>query len=119
MARDHSEFTRDYVGTIPAPLKDIFKLRIAQEVREDLAPAGTVLIKEDGHFLKFIARGMHGHNDGHFLILYILTPFLENVVRNLVLQTKGLEGLAMRQSLRPVLKVKPFQIFAAIHKFEI
>ena len=47
----------------------------------------------------------------------ILIPFLKDVIRNFVLQTKRLERLSMRQSLGLVLKVKPFKIFTAIHDF--
>ena len=46
----------------------------------------------------------------------ILKPFLENVIRNFILDTKRLERFSMRQSLGLVLKVKPFKIFTAIHK---
>ena len=45
----------------------------------------------------------------------LLKPFLENVIRDFVLDTKRLERFSMRQSLRLVLKVKPFKIFTAIH----
>ncbi|HCY68702.1 MAG TPA: hypothetical protein DHV19_00495 [Bacteroides cellulosilyticus] len=45
----------------------------------------------------------------------ILEPFLKDVIRNLVLNTKRLERFSMRQSLSLVLKVKPFKIFTAIH----
>ena len=38
----------------------------------------------------------------------ILKPFLENVIRNFILDTKRLERFSMRQSLALVLKVKPF-----------
>ena len=49
----------------------------------------------------------------------LLKPFLENVIRDFVLDTKRLEGFSMRQSLRLVLKVKPFKIFTAIHNSKI
>ncbi len=45
----------------------------------------------------------------------ILEPFLKNVIRNFILNTKRLEGFSMRKSLSLVLKVKTFQIFTAIH----
>ena len=45
----------------------------------------------------------------------LLKPFLENVIRDFVLDTKRLEGFSMRQCLGLVLKVKPFKIFTAIH----
>ncbi|OUN78189.1 hypothetical protein B5G04_16165 [Bacteroides sp. An51A] len=45
----------------------------------------------------------------------ILKPFLENVIRDFVLDTKRLERFPMRQCLGLVLKVKPFKIFTAIH----
>ena len=37
----------------------------------------------------------------------LLKPFLENVIRDFVLDTKRLERFSMRQSLGLVLKVKP------------
>ena len=45
----------------------------------------------------------------------LLKPFLENVIRDFVLDTKRLERFSMRQSLGLVLKVKPFKIFTALH----
>ena len=45
----------------------------------------------------------------------LLKPFLENVIRDFVLDTKRLERFPMRQRLGLVLKVKPFKIFTAIH----
>ncbi|VYU12262.1 Uncharacterised protein [Paraprevotella clara] len=44
-----------------------------------------------------------------------LIPFLKNIIRNFVLNTKRLERFAMRQGLGLVLKVKPFKLFTAIH----
>ena len=38
----------------------------------------------------------------------ILIPFLKNIIKYFVLQTKRLERLSMRQRLGLVLKVKPF-----------
>ena len=49
----------------------------------------------------------------------LLKPFLENVIRDFVLDTKRLERFSMRQSLGLVLKVKPFKIFTAIHNLLI
>ena len=45
----------------------------------------------------------------------ILKPFLENVIRDFVLDTKRLERFSMRKCLALVLKVKPFEIFTAVH----
>ena len=45
----------------------------------------------------------------------LLKPFLENVIRDFVLDTKRLERFPIRQCLGLVLKVKPFKIFTAIH----
>ena len=53
--------------------------------------------------------------DFNYFFAGILKPFLENVIRDFVLDTKRLEGFSMRQSLTLVLKVKPFKIFTAIH----
>lgn len=44
----------------------------------------------------------------HDVLAGILVPFLKNVVRNLVFQTKQLEGLAMEQGLCLKPKVKTF-----------
>ena len=46
----------------------------------------------------------------------ILEPFLKDVIRNFVFNTKRLERFSIRQGLGLVLKVKPFKIFTAIHK---
>ena len=51
----------------------------------------------------------------NYFFASILKPFLENVIRDFVLDTKRLERFSMRQSLGLVLKVKPFKIFTAIH----
>ena len=44
-----------------------------------------------------------------YLITRILIPLVRDVIRNFVLQTKGLEGLTMRQRLGLVLKVKTLE----------
>ena len=51
----------------------------------------------------------------NYFFASILEPFLKDVIRNLVLNTKRMERFSTRQSLRLVLKVKPFKIFTAIH----
>ena len=51
----------------------------------------------------------------NYFFANILKPFLEDVIRDVVLQTKRLERFSMRQCLALVLKVKPFKIFTAIH----
>ena len=53
--------------------------------------------------------------DFNYFFSSVLKPFLEDVIRDVVLQTKRLERFSMRQSLGLVLKVKPFKIFTAIH----
>ena len=53
--------------------------------------------------------------DFNYFFASILKPFLENVIRDFVLDTKRLERFSMRQCLALVLKVKPFEIFTAIH----
>ena len=52
-------------------------------------------------------------------MLTILIPFLKDVVRNVVPDTERLEGFPMRQGLCLVLKVKPFEIFTAVHNYKI
>ncbi|RGS52938.1 hypothetical protein DWX87_15355 [Bacteroides uniformis] len=55
--------------------------------------------------------------DFNYFFTGIPVPFLKDVIRNFVLNTKRLERFSMRQSLGLVLKVKPFKIFTTIHKF--
>ncbi|MBD9108864.1 MAG: hypothetical protein EGQ74_01395 [Bacteroides nordii] len=55
--------------------------------------------------------------DFNYFFPDIPVPFLKDVIRNFVLNTKRLERFSMRQSLGLVLKVKTFKIFTAIHKF--
>ncbi|RJX08935.1 hypothetical protein DWW74_00035 [Bacteroides sp. AF17-1] len=55
--------------------------------------------------------------DFNYFFPGIPVPFLKDVIRNFVLNAKRLERFSMRQSLGLVLKVKPFKIFTAIHKF--
>ncbi|HAT99683.1 hypothetical protein GAZ87_21935 [Phocaeicola vulgatus] len=55
--------------------------------------------------------------DFNYFFPGIPVPFLKDVIRNFVLNTKRLERFSMRQSLGLVLKVKSFKIFTAIHKF--
>ncbi|MBT9853031.1 hypothetical protein GPL07_22345 [Phocaeicola vulgatus] len=55
--------------------------------------------------------------DFNYFFPGIPVPFLKDVIRDFVLNTKRLERFSMRQSLGLVLKVKPFKIFTAIHKF--
>ena len=51
----------------------------------------------------------------NYFFASILKPFLEDVIRDVVLQTKRLERFSMRQCLGLVLKIKSFKIFTAIH----
>lgn len=51
----------------------------------------------------------------YYLFQCVLVPFLEDVIRDLLPQTKRLDRLPMRQRLRLVLKIKTHQIFATIY----
>lgn len=81
-------------------------MRIIEEVR---AGCGDLLL-----FL-MANHGSTINPDFNHFFPSILEPFLKDVIRNLVLDTKRLERLSMRQSLGPVLKVKTFKIFTTIH----
>lgn len=48
----------------------------------------------------------------------ILEPFLKNVIRNFVLNTKRLEGFPIKQNLCIVQKVKLFKIFTVVHDYK-
>ena len=68
--------------------------------------------------LVFFLIGYHGSTVNlyfNYFFTGILIPFLKDVVRNVVPDTERLEGFSMRQGLCLVLKVKPFEIFTAVH----
>ncbi|RGS91273.1 hypothetical protein DWX66_18240 [Phocaeicola vulgatus] len=73
------------------------------------------MITSPGFFLMTNCRSTI-NLDFNYFFPGIPVPFLKDVIRNFVLNTKRLERFSMRQSLGLVLKVKPFKIFTAIHK---
>ena len=80
------------------------------------AAFGYSLRVHDRHGIFLITRNGNTINlDFNYLFTSILKLFVKDVTRNFVPNTKQLERFSMRQSLRLVLKVKPFKIFTAIH----
>lgn len=64
-------------------------------------------------------RGKNSANKANEAYKASLNHFRKNVIRNLVLQAKGLEGFFLEQCHGLALKVKPFKIFTAIHNSKI
>ena len=62
-------------------------------------------------FSSWAISGVPVNLNFNYFFAGILKPFLENVIRDFVLDTKRLEKFSMRQSFGLVLKVKPFKIF--------
>lgn len=98
---------------------DILLIRMSIHMRTEFSLLFLIKVEVD-HWACFFLMSKRRSTiilNCNYFFPSILEPFLKNVIRSFILNTKRLEGFYMRQSLSLVLKVKPFQFFTAIHNF--
>ena len=113
-----SQFLTAYCLSVIHHHHNTLQFCITPKVCKYITTARTILIEENGCFPSLVDQ-----NPNIALLIVInyffpgiLEPFLKDVIRNFVFNTKRLERFSIRQGLGLVLKVKPFKIFTAIHK---